>query len=325
MTKARMLGLGFGILLIVAAFGLVVWQGVHMTSNNVAFAQAGATATPSASPTTAPSTLPTTAPSQQTTPQQQAIGDTFWTILAGKLGANPDDLKSKALDARKEMLDQAVKDGRITQAQADALKAKLTSNNLIAPIPLPRNGQGNGQPQNPQGGPGRGRFPGFHGNGKPGPTFGNRLPGEFGFGSFGGAGLQDLQTVAKALNLDPKALITQLSQGKTLADVAKAQNVDQAVVKQAIIDARKANIDQLLSYGLISEAQANQIKSQLTPDKIDLTRPWFGLRGISGQQSQLGPGFEMGEMSGGSFGFFGPDGSGSDQNQTIPPANIQTQ
>jgi hypothetical protein len=325
MTKARMLGLGFGIVLILAAFAIVVWQGVHVTGNNVAFAQAGATATPSASPTTAPSTSPSTAPSQQPSAQQQAIGDTFWSILAGKLGVNADDLKSKALDARKEMLDQAVKDGRITQAQADALKGKLTSNNLIAPIPLPRNGQGNGQPQNPQGQPRRGPFFGFRGNGNPGPFFGNRFPGGFGFGSLGGAGLQDLQAVAKSLNLDPKALITQLSQGKTLADVAKAQNVDQAVVKQAIIDARKANIDQLLSYGLISEAQANQLKAQLTPDKIDLTRPLFWFRGVSGQQSELAPGFEMGEVFGGPFGAFGMDGSGSDQNQIVPPANIQTQ
>jgi hypothetical protein len=298
MTKGRVIGLGIGILLIIAAFGIVLWQGMSATATGVAFAQTAAT------PTAAPTTAPSTAPQQQ---QQQAIGDTFWTMLAAKLGVSADDLKSKAVATRQEMIDQAVKDGRITQDQANAIKQRITSNNIIAPIPLPRSAQGN--PNVPGRGFGPFRNPNF------GPNFRNGFPGMmFGRGVLGG-GLQELQAVAKALNLDPKALIEQLAQGKTLADIAKAQNVDEATVKQAIIDARNAQIDQLLSYGLISQVQADALKAQLTPDKIDLTRPfWFPYRAQPNapKSFQWMPGFGMGQ--------FGGNGS-----LTIPQNNIQTQ
>ena len=345
MTKGRVIGLGIGILLIGAAFGIVLWQGMSQSTNNVAFAQAGATATPVASPTTAPST----APQQQQ--QTQTIGDDFWTLLAGKLGVSADDLKKKALETRQEMIDAAVKDGRITQAQADALKQRITSNNIIAPIPLPRNTQGNPNNQNPNNPqmPGRGfgpfRGPGQgNGNGKQNPApFGNGFGMMPGHGMFGGS-LEQLEAVAQVLKLDGKALIEQMAQGKTLAEIAKAQNVDEAAVKQAIIDARTAQIDQLLKYGLISQVQAEQMKAQLTPDKIDLSRPlWFQFR--NGQNapksSQQMPGFGMGQVFGDAnldmqmFGrtfHFGPDMMqpfngmfGTDGAFDLPQDNIQTQ
>lgn len=290
MTKARVLGLGFGLLLILAAFGLVAWQSMNMPVTNTALAQGAATATPSASATTTP------AAQQQPQQQQSQIGDTFWTLLAGKLNVSVDDLKSKAVEARKEMIDQAVKDGRITQAEADVIKQRIDSNGIIMPIPLGRgfgprgnNGQnGNGQNQ-----PQRRTFPGMGG---PGPMMGPGFPGwgmEHGMGMMGN-NLQELDAVAKALKLDSKALVEQLSQGKTLADIAKAQSVDEATVKQAIIDARKAQIDQMLSLGLISEVQANQLKARLTPDNIDLSRG-FGspFHGMPGQKpsSGLAPNF----------------------------------
>lgn len=298
--KSRFVGLGFGILLIVAAFALVVWQGAN--TGGVALAQGSGTATPTAVATgtsggTTPA--PTTVPSQQTTPAQ-SIGDAFWALLAGKLNLSADDVKSKAVQARQEMIDQAVKDGRITQAQGDALKAEINSNNIIAPIPLPGAGQL----------PGRGGRYGF-----PGGVFGK---GGFGGGAFGhGMGLQALEAVAKALKLEPQALIQQLSQGKTLADIATAQSVDQATVKQTIIDAYKAQIDQLLSYGLISQVQADEMKAQLTPDKIDLTRGWLGgwdmMEGGRRMPGMMGPGGLM------------PFGNRNQRNNTVPQGNQQTQ
>ncbi len=298
MNRVRLIGLGLGILLILAAFGIVLWQGMNMPLTNVAFAQGGTTTTPTPS-----GTPPQTPPAQS---QQQQIGDTFWGILAGSLGVNPDDLKSKAVAARQQMLDQAVKDGRITQAQADAIKQRITSNNIIAPIPLPF-GQGNGQGTFPfRGGPGPAIRPGFNGFG-----------GGFGFG--GGDRLAELTAVAKALNLDAKTLVQDLSQGKTLADVAQAQNVDQATVKQAIIDTRTSQIDQLLSLGLISQAQADSEKAQLTPDKIDLTRPLlFGFGGgFRGPGRGRGFGFGFGRGNGGQ-----PPQNGQSQ---PTPAPTQTQ
>lgn len=318
--KARAIGLGIGILLIVAAFAVVLWQGMNLSSTGVALAQGGTTSTPTAAATTTPSAglttavPPTTPSSGQQQQQQQTIGDTFWGILAGKLNVNAEDLKARALEARKEMLDQAVKDGRITQAQADALKAQLTSNGLIAPIRLPGPGQ-NVNPQNPQNPNGGNNGP-FHGFGNEND---NRAPGVspgFGFGRGLGANLQELDAVAKALKLDTKTLIQDLSQGQTLAAIAKTQSVDEATVKQAIIDARTAQIDQLLSYGLISQVQADQMKAQLTPANIDLTRTYFGsFRDLKGAPNSSGFFSGMGQWFGQMFENDQAPAPNSSQNQ----------
>ncbi len=317
MTKARVIGLGFGIILILAAFGIVLWQTVNMPTTSTAFAQGAATATPGATATAVPQQT-------QPQPQQAQIGDTFWANLASKLGVSADDLKAKAVETRQEMIDQAVKDGRITQAQADAIKQRITANNIIAPIQLPRgaNQVPNNNPPNNNQPPHRMPFPPF-GNRAPGFGFGNRFPGGvFGYGMLGG-GLEQLNAVAKVLKLEPKALIEQLSQGKSLAEIAKAQGVDEASVKQAIIDYRTAQIDQLLSLGLISEVQANQMKARLTPDSIDLSRGFrFQFQTTPGQSksSEVFPDFEMGQAFGDAPGVFNFDGQ-----MTVPFGDVQTQ
>lgn len=331
MTKGRLIGLTIGVVLIAAAFSIVLWQGMNASTSNVAFAQGSATATPNAAPTTAPS--PQQAPQQQPAPQPpQTIGDNFWTLLAAKLGVSADDLKKKAVETRQEMIDQAVKDGRITQAQGDALKQRITSNNIIAPIPLPRAAQGN---QNQNGQPPFGPFGQRKGNGRVMPGMG------LGKGMMGG-GIELLEAVAKVLKLEPQALLQQMATGKTLAEIAKAQGVDEAAVKKAIIDTATARIDQLLAYGLISQVRAEQFKARLTPDSIDLSRPlWFQFRmnknapgtsqeipGFNGET--FGAEFDDGEAFGESFGFapfdmqfdqmFGTDGA-----LRMPPDNLQTQ
>lgn len=293
MSKARLVGLGFGVLMIIAAFGVVLWQTANLPTTGTALAQAGATATPSASGTTTPpTTAPSTAPQQQT---QTAIGDAFWAALAAKLNVSVDTLKTSAVDARKAMIDKAVTDGRITQEQADAIKQRITADSIIAPISLGRvagrPGRGTGPQDNQQPGNGTKPFPNL-------PWFGNRTPGGFG-GGFPGGGfdhgcfgtnVEELTAIATALKLEPKALIEQLSAGKTLADIATAQSVDQNVVKQAIIDYRTKQIDERLALGLISEVQATQLKARLTLDSIDLTRGYrlnMDTKPADGQQSLL--------------------------------------
>lgn len=268
MTNARWLGLGFGILLIIAAFGLVVWQESANPALGVALAQGGTT-TPTIEATTVPTTT-TTTPGMSATPaapQTSNIGDNFWKLLAGKLGVNADDLKTKAVETRKEMIDQAVTDGRATQAQGDAIKGRITSDNIIAPISLGANAARpqQGQPFVAPSGPNRRPMI------APEPFGGRMLPG---------GNLDLLEAVAKAVNLSPSQLVTELLQRKSLADIATAQNVDQATVKQAIIDARKAQIDRAVTFGLLTQAQADAQKAQLTPDNIDLNQSFFGRMGM---------------------------------------------
>jgi Protein of unknown function (DUF2680) len=258
MTRSRWIGLGVGVVLILAALGVAAFQSLALpVVREVASAQAAAPATPTPGPNGTTS----------------GIGDAFWTALAAKLNVSVDTLKADAIQVRKDMLDQAVKDGRITQAQADQLKQRLDANGLIAPIYI---GPGNRGPFGP-------RFRGPYNRPAPAPGIITPRPGVGpgrGFGYGFGFGTAELEAVAKVLNLSSSDLVTQLRGGKMLADIAKAQNVDQAPVKQAIIDARKAEIDRQVTDGLITQAQANTLEAQLTPNNIDLTRRpfFFGFR-----------------------------------------------
>lgn len=303
MSKARIVGLGIGVMAILAAFGIVFWQTANMSTTNTAFAQS-ATATPTAVPAAGTTPVPSTQPQQQA---QSQIGDTFWALLATKLGVSVDELKTQAVEARKEMIDQAVTDGRATQEQGDAIKEGIDANGLIAPIQLGRTGQrpdnqpGKGQGNQPGKGqqdqqkPHNGPFGGF-GHGMPGRGFG----GGFGGGMLG-ANLDTLTAVATALKLEPQALVEQLSQGQSLADIAKAQGVDEAVVKQAIIDQMTSKIDEQLKLGLISQVQADQFKANLKPENIDLSKGFrfrFSRTAPGQQSSGMFPALEWGHALG---------------------------
>jgi Protein of unknown function (DUF2680) len=263
MTRTRWIGLSVGIVLILAALGIAAFQSLGLpVVRDVASAQAAAPATPTPTPKG----------------NTSGIGDAFWSAMAAKLGVSLDTLKADAVQVRKDMLDQAVKDGRITQAQADQLKQRIDANGLIAPIYI---GPGFRGPFNR--GPLGPRFRGPITGPTPAPGPVTPRPGlgigrGFGFGF--GAGTAELEAVAKVLNLSSSDLVAQLRGGKTLADIAKTQNVDQAKVKQAIIDAVKGDIDRRVADGLITQAQATTLEGRLTPDNIDLTRSpfFFGFR-----------------------------------------------
>lgn len=135
---------------------------------------------------------------------------------AKRLNVSPSDLRSALGAAEDAQLDQAVKDGRLTQAQADELKARRGRDGRVLGF-----------------GHGRGHGPGFG----PGP---------------GGV----LEPAAKALGLSTQELMTQLRSGKSLADVAKAQNKDLADVKAAVKASLTARLDAAVKAGQRKEELA---------------------------------------------------------------------
>ncbi len=250
-TKARWIGLSLGVLLILGAFGVALAQGGNLVSPGSALAQSAPTPTP------APS-QGTTQPSTQTKPQLSQYLDAFWNALAKQFGLTVDQTKSKVTAAEKDVIEQMVTDGKITRAQADKLEQNLGNNPGFGPFF------------------GKGRGFGGRGVAPNGPAPNGARPGMF-FGFKDSAA--ELEAVAAALNMKPADLQAQLRSGKTLADVATAQKVDQAKVKQAIIDAEKAEIQREVQDGIITQAQADRMLANLTPDKIDLTRMPFGRGG----------------------------------------------
>lgn len=248
MSVARWIGLGVGIALLASLLGVVAWQsGSLLGGASVAFAQGATTPTPT----------PTTKGPNAT--------DAFWDALAKKLGLSVDDLKAKIVEARKDVIDQWVKAGKLTQAQADALKQRLDPKQPFAPNWFPGRGA-----MLPRGGP---RF---------GPQMGPWMAPQFqppfapGLGRGAARGsLDELEALAKTLKLTPADLTKQLRDGKTLAEIAKAQGVDEATVKQTIIDTAKAQIDRAVKDGTLTQEQGDKLKTNLTPDKIDLSRKQY--------------------------------------------------
>jgi hypothetical protein len=159
-------------------------------------------------------------------------------LQAGKSVADVASAKGVALDAvvnaviaaQTTSLSHAVTDGRITQAQADALLANLR-------VTLP------GQLQTKQvaGLEGSG-FGGRGGRGGPG-------------GMRGGA---SLTTVATALGITEAELQTELQAGKTIAAVAMAKGVDVSVVSNALLEAEKTKLAQAVTDGKLTQAQADE-------------------------------------------------------------------
>ena len=141
---------------------------------------------------------------------------------ANQLGVQPNELSAALKKALSNRIDQAVKDGRITKAQGDAMKARINSGQF----PL-------------FGGPHRGF--GFRGHG---PHF----------------HLHSLDAAASYLGLTEAQLRTKLTSGKTLAQVAKEQNKSVSGLVDALVEAQNQKLDQAVKDGRLTQAQANEIK-----------------------------------------------------------------
>jgi urease accessory protein UreF len=180
----------------------------------------------------------------------QATSQAIVNDAAQQLGITPTKLSDALKKALENQVDAAVKDGRLTKAEGDALKARIESNDypLFA-------------------GPGLGR--GFRG------------PGAFGhFGHVVG-----LSAAADYLGLTEAELRMQLESGKSLADVAKAQNKSVDGLVQALYDAAKKDLDAAVSAGKITASQEQTILSglkQTITNLVNGTAPRLGARGAFG-------------------------------------------
>lgn len=85
-----------------------------------------------------------------------------------------------------------------------------------------------------------------------------------------------LDAAAKALSLSTADLMTALRSGKTLAGVAKEKNIDVNAVKQAMVDGAKAQVDQMVQSGKLTQDQATQMKQSIDQSaaKLDLSQPF---------------------------------------------------
>jgi hypothetical protein len=163
----------------------------------------------------------------------------FLADVAKHLGISTEKLQDATKAAALDQVDAALKAGRITQQQADALKSRIESGD-IPPF---------------FGGPLLGPRP-FPGAGPFGP----------GLGKLGGG----LSTAATYLGLTEAQLFDKLRTGDTLADVAKAQGKTVDGLEQAIVNGAEKRLDSLVSDGSLTSDQADRILDDLKSHVDDL-------------------------------------------------------
>jgi len=190
-------------------------------------------------------------PNPPTQGGRAGLGQLYLQALASRLGTTLDKLQQAMKDARTDAINNAVKQGLITQAQAYKML----------------------QPQqNRQ--PGTGAF-----------QAGRAVGGIRGF-----FGPDVLEAVAEVLKMNPADVTSALRSGKTLADLAKTQNVDPSKVQGAIADAEKAALDRAVKDGLMTQDRANTLKANIDPTKIDLSKTRLGPGGTPGNGRFFAPG-----------------------------------
>ena len=183
-------------------------------------------------------------------------GSDFLDSVAKHLGVSPQKLEDATKAAAVDQVNADLAAGRITQAQADALKKRIEAGNGVLGGP---------------GGPGFGRGPGGPGfGGPPGPGFGRPAIAD------------EIAAAAKYLGLSEADLRTKLGDGQSLADVAKAQSKDLAGLKTAILDAAKTDLDKAVADKKLTQSQADDIYNGLKSHIDDLVQANVKLRHFGG-------------------------------------------
>ena len=157
----------------------------------------------------------------------EAKRDAFLANVADRLDVTTEELTDAIDGARVDQVEQALKDGKITQEQADRAKAAIES------------GEGRG--------------------------FGFGHPGGFGHkGGFGHRGGMGLEAAADYLGLTAEELRDELHGGKSLATIAgeKGKSVDG--LKAAMVKDATAKLDEAVAEGRITAEQKATMLERLT-------------------------------------------------------------
>jgi hypothetical protein len=172
----------------------------------------------------APSPSPSTSGSKN-------YAQVFVDKLAGILGLNSAKTQDLLKQAQLQTVDQMLKDGQITPAQAAAMKARINAGQGLGPV---------------------------------GGGFGFRR------GGFNAQGtvMRDLTTAelnaaAAALKMSAPALQSALRSGTSLSQLETKQNVSDSAVKAAMTAAAKGVLNGAVKAGTITQAQADAILARV--------------------------------------------------------------
>jgi len=147
--------------------------------------------------------------------------------LAKRLGVPVSTLQQDKLASAEDVLAQLVKDGKLTQNQANQIKQRLESHQACS---------GNGR--------------GLWGRGVMMQSLKQYLPSV-------------ATQVAKGLNMDATQLMSQLQSGKSLSDIATAKGVSSSQLQTIVTNAIQSTVNQAVSDGNLTQQQATNIMQML--------------------------------------------------------------
>lgn len=153
----------------------------------------------------------------------------FVNHLASNLGKKPADVQSAAQMAFDQTVDDAVKNGQLTQQRGTELKQKFAAGQLCS-----------------------GTMGAIGATGKPGDHRPSAAIGE-----------HYMADVATALGISPADLKSQLASGKSLKDIAAGKGMDEATFRTKFIAAVKADLDQQVAAGKVTSEQEQMILQRL--------------------------------------------------------------
>jgi polyhydroxyalkanoate synthesis regulator phasin len=154
--------------------------------------------------------------------------------LAHRLNVSVSTLQQDKLAAREDVLNQLVKDGKLTQSQADAMKQRLTSRHECS-------GKG---------------------------LYGQRAI----LSQFLAKYRSDIANeVALGLHLSTDQLVSQLKSGKSLNDIATAQHVSSTQLNTIVSNAIHDALSKAVSAGDLTQAQSDSFSQflQSHPQPLD--------------------------------------------------------
>jgi hypothetical protein len=199
-------------LALVAAFALGMWGQAAVSA-----------APPGQSPLAGQSTQATAADSKN-----QQLMDSFMAHFTSRLGVDEATLNTAFTGAVNDTLDAAVRDGVITQAEADAAKAKGLAQTGGFRAVLEQGFSSGGSRES---------------GGSPADQYANPK-----------AAL--IQTM-NALGISTDEISQGIEAGKSLAEIAGAHNIDPPTLKNAILTTYKSQLDVAVKNNSVTQAQAD--------------------------------------------------------------------
>jgi hypothetical protein len=162
----------------------------------------------------------------------------FTQHVASNLGKSQSQVQKAISDAIGQTIDDAVKNGDMTQSQANAIKARLSANN-----------GGQACAGGLRGIPGIGRG---------------------GFGAFPRFAGGNQDEIARALGISTAELRQDLQSGKTVKDIAASKGMDEAAFRSKLASVAKADLDPQVKAGKLTQKQEDAILQRIQSGTLPL-------------------------------------------------------